>query len=420
MTQTGTPNNDFYYEQLAYFRRNAQYELERAANFGGERQAPLEVRNSLDRQREQITHIKQWLRQAGAPVDDQPEDVPTSAGSPPASAHLRSEPQGRDPVTVPGALVGSARGCRMSVHIVSEQLPWTLRLGLLALILIPMLYVGRELLNALPALLALALLLVVLVAIITACLGRGGNVVWELLGRVFGGIVGGVLGLLGLLLRIPAMQGGPVHQVLQMDLNLFLPGRAPVPVQLRTLQAAQFISDGSAIAVSGRPGWFGHIQADQIVTEGQTIQAWRARAWGIPVLIVWGGVLWLAFLLLFNGQLPDIAALWGSGQADVGPGPLDPAQPTVVFPTVAQASTRAPAPTHPPALRLARVTGVAPGRLNLRDAPSMESTILSKIVEDSQVELIGDVEIRNGERWQQIRFDNQVGWVSAKYLEIAP
>jgi hypothetical protein len=65
-------------ELLNIYRRNLAHQLQRAARFGGEADAPLDVVNSILEQRNQIRQIKAILRANGVAVVDNPNDEPLS------------------------------------------------------------------------------------------------------------------------------------------------------------------------------------------------------------------------------------------------------------------------------------------------------------------------------------------------------
>lgn len=64
----------FQQEQLSSHRHNLRYFLRQSTNFGGEKQAPIEIFNSIREQRERIADIKGILRAWGVEVVDYPED----------------------------------------------------------------------------------------------------------------------------------------------------------------------------------------------------------------------------------------------------------------------------------------------------------------------------------------------------------
>lgn len=426
MNQQNEPDYGFYNQQLELFRQNLQHELQRAVRYGGERVAPLDISNSIEHQRQQIARVKAWLRQAGISVADLPEELPLEDTFL-SQQGRQADVQRQNVSAIPGALVGTARSCRISVQMVNSALPLTMRLGFLALLLVLVTFVGRILLAALPALLALGIQLAVILMFIGLMLGRNSTVLWELVGRLVGGIMGMILGLLEAVFRLPINQGGAEYQVLRIDLNLFVPGRPPIPVQLRTQQPAQFIPDGSQIAVVGRTSLLGQLQASQIATPTQTIQGWREPSWLLPNMLLWGFILWLAFELVLDGSVP--AWVWPSAGGNPAPTVITAAsQQLADAPSPPQVSTPSPrpsviSPTSPPpapTVRYAVVVGVTPRRLNLRDGPSAQSTVLTGVPEGSRVELIGEVELRGDERWQQVRFNDQTGWVSADFLSIQP
>ena len=79
---------------LATYRRNLAHELSRAAQYGGEPRAPLEVANGIAQARAEIARIKAVLRGWGGVVEDLPDDeeLRTQAVGEPAQPPARDQP----------------------------------------------------------------------------------------------------------------------------------------------------------------------------------------------------------------------------------------------------------------------------------------------------------------------------------------
>lgn len=81
-------------------------------------------------------------------------------------------------------------------------------------------------------------------------------------------------------------------------------------------------------------------------------------------------------------------------------------------PTATSTSTAVPSPTP----RLGTVDSVY--GVNLREAPGTTSQVATLIPDGKQVVLLEGEEMVNGERWQQVSYEEAVGWVLAELLTV--
>ena len=82
-------------------------------------------------------------------------------------------------------------------------------------------------------------------------------------------------------------------------------------------------------------------------------------------------------------------------------------------PTATGTSTTVPSPTP----RLATVDSIY--GVNLREAPGTTAAILTLIPDGEQVVLLEEVETVNGELWQQVSYQETVGWVLSELLTVS-
>jgi len=100
---------DHQRQLLATYRRNLAHELGRAAQYGGEPRAPVDVANGIAQARAQIAGIKAWLREQGERVEDLPGEMAAALADSTAPVHPR--PATSLAIVAPGsAPVSSRRG----------------------------------------------------------------------------------------------------------------------------------------------------------------------------------------------------------------------------------------------------------------------------------------------------------------------
>jgi hypothetical protein len=96
-------------ELLATYRRMLQHLLDQAAQYGGEPFAPPDTGDRLSQAREQIRSLKEFLRQHGAVVEDQPGEeppvarLPAAPVTPPSHDQIAGDKIAGDKIVAPGA-----------------------------------------------------------------------------------------------------------------------------------------------------------------------------------------------------------------------------------------------------------------------------------------------------------------------------